>query len=94
MAIPGRRDDRFTVSRNDATGSSSQTTGYLAGSARDAASTARKREGNAVRLEAACLAHCSVLRVRALGADLHLGRGVFATDLENSIASASIYKSS
>jgi hypothetical protein len=74
--------------------SSSQTTGYLAGEATVRPQLVRLRvtpgEWNArtsgIRT---CLAHCSVLRVRALGAAPRERR----SDLENSITSASIYYS-
>jgi hypothetical protein len=87
-----------------ATGVKSQSTGYLAGElfTVHVSTPARQLEGveRELREERTCLAHCSVLRVRASGprtsapaGNVSVGARSWA-NLENSIASASIYESS
>jgi hypothetical protein len=80
--------------------SSSQSTGYSAGGpfARPASTPFGERNAGRFGGEAGG-AHCSVLRVRALeheppSRSLRAGGARSCLDLENSIASASIYKSS
>jgi hypothetical protein len=98
--MAARLSRRAAVFDGLATGVNSQTTGYLAGEpftvhASTPSSSRARGRGTRTPEERICQAHCSVLRVRALGREppgllLRQGARVRGTDLENSIASASI----